>query len=225
MNDVTVEVDGLSGPMLLWERHFKTNPASTKQVNKGGGRMITAIDAYHQIKEATEEWGPMGKWGLRNITMNFMDEMASLSGEFFYPGGSFAVVNSIDTFTRPRNGTPRRDTDWGKKLQTDTITKALSYLGFNADVFFGMFDDARYVQERANEEKKKEETNTKALYDECLKVLEEKRPDMGTDGYNRYAESLKTISADYDRLSNALKILEAIVPAGQDMDSKGKKDD
>ena len=35
-----------------------------------------------------------------------------------------------------------------KKALTDAITKGLSYLGFNADVFLGMFDDNKYVSER-----------------------------------------------------------------------------
>jgi len=199
--------------MVLWNKHFKTDPKATKRVNKGGGRTITAIDAYHQIKEASKEWGPMGQWGLKSITITVTDEMASLSGEFFYPGGSFAIINSIDTFTRPRQGTPRRDTDWGKKLQTDTITKALSYLGFNADVFFGLFDDARYIEDRSREVAVAETKSKKALYDKCLAVLEERKGDMGTEAYGRYKESLGTISDDYDRMENALKILEAIIPA------------
>jgi hypothetical protein len=32
-----------------------------------------------------------------------------------------------------------------KKATTDALTKALSYLGFSADVFMGKFDDNRYV--------------------------------------------------------------------------------
>ena len=40
----------------------------------------------------------------------------------------------------------RPDTDWPKKLETNTISKALSKLGFNADVFMGQFDDGDYVQ-------------------------------------------------------------------------------
>lgn len=39
---------------------------------------------------------------------------------------------------------------------------------------------------------------------------------MGTEAYGRYKESLGTISDDYDRMENALKILEAIIPAVAD---------
>jgi len=37
-----------------------------------------------------------------------------------------------------------------KKATTDGITKCLSMLGFNADVFLGKFDDNKYVQELKN---------------------------------------------------------------------------
>ena len=219
MKTIEVEMDketiGHDRPvthMYIWDKHFKTDPAATKRVNKGGGRQITAIDAYHQIKEATEEWGPMGKWGLREIDVQVIDGMAHLTGEFFFPGGYFAMVNSIDTWMRPKNGNNRRDSDWGKKLQTDTMTKALSYLGFNADVFFGLFDDARYVEDRSKEVALAESKDRKVLYDKCLGVLEIKKDMMGKDAYSRYKESLGLISDETDRLDKALKILEAIIP-------------
>ena len=34
-----------------------------------------------------------------------------------------------------------------KKASTDALTKAFSYLGLNADVFLGMFDNNKYVSE------------------------------------------------------------------------------
>ena len=39
------------------------------------------------------------------------------------------------------------DADFAKKIETDALTKALSKLGFNADVFMGRFDDHKYVEE------------------------------------------------------------------------------
>jgi len=35
---------------------------------------------------------------------------------------------------------------YAMKVETDALTKALSKLGFNADVFMGMYDDHKYVQ-------------------------------------------------------------------------------
>ena len=37
------------------------------------------------------------------------------------------------------------DDDCIKKVATDALTKGLSKLGFNADVFMGRFDDNKYV--------------------------------------------------------------------------------
>ena len=37
--------------------------------------------------------------------------------------------------------------DVHKKLKTDALTKGLSELGFNSDIFEGKFDDNKYVQE------------------------------------------------------------------------------
>jgi hypothetical protein len=41
----------------------------------------------------------------------------------------------------------RVDDDAPKKALTDALTKALSHLGFNADVFMGMFDSNKYVKQ------------------------------------------------------------------------------
>ena len=39
------------------------------------------------------------------------------------------------------------DDEFAKKVQTNAITKGLSALGFNSDVFEGKFDDNKYVNE------------------------------------------------------------------------------
>jgi len=124
----------------LWEKVEKTNPKFTKTVAYGK-RKFTTIDAYYQIKMATELFGPYGSgWGIKDTEMQFIEigdsKMALYKGTFYYPGGEFPIYNSIFI----------RDDEWAKKLETDTLTKALSRLGFNADVFMGLFDDNRYVQ-------------------------------------------------------------------------------
>lgn len=40
-----------------------------------------------------------------------------------------------------------KDTDALKKARTDGTTKCLSLLGFNADIFLGLWDDSKYVAE------------------------------------------------------------------------------
>jgi len=43
------------------------------------------------------------------------------------------------------------DDNFAKKLETDTLTKAISKLGFNADIFMGKFDDVKYLAEVTKE--------------------------------------------------------------------------
>ena len=125
----------------LWQKIEKTDPKFTKKVAYGK-RHFTTIDAYYQIRRATELWGSYGTtWGLKDIDISFIDvkdiKMCVLKTEFFYPNGKFPMVNSIKV----------SDDEFLKKIYTDTLTKSLSYLGFNSDVFMGMFDNNRYVSE------------------------------------------------------------------------------
>ena len=128
--------------MELWDSVCLTDPAQTKRVNQRGG--FTAIGAQYQIREATKVWGPYGKaWGVRNcgyteIRNGEVLEEIALLADFFYPGGEFEIATDIAY--KPGN-------DTRKKLLTDLTTKALSKLGFNADVFMGLFDDNKYVNE------------------------------------------------------------------------------
>jgi len=208
MNDITVETNNLE----LFENWGKTDPAITKQVNKGGGRTITAVDAYQQIVIMTEKFGPMGKWGFRDTITEINDAsgMALFQATFFYPEGEFEIINSIDTWIRPRQGEPRRDPDWAKKLMTDCLTKAFSYLLMNADIFLGRFDDNRYVEERKKEIKSEREAENESLYKRALTTLEGKREIMGKEAYDKYKESLSLIKDNSTRLYNALKVINGI---------------
>lgn len=129
----------------LWNRVEKTDPTHTKKVEFG--RKFTAIDAMYQIKMATEQFGEAGTgWGW------------SFSEPLFPTGGTVVIKCTLwhsskgDTvehfgqaFLEDSKGKP--DKDAFKKAGTDGLTKCLSYLGFNADVFLGKFDDNKYVQE------------------------------------------------------------------------------
>ena len=146
----------------LWLSVEKTNTSQTKAV-RSGGRQITAIDAYSQLKKATELWGPYGSaWKLDNITHEELPAFANgtilvkTSGTFCYPGGCFPGFSSGELCykTKPKvgEGYIKIDSEIYKKNETDLITKCLSRLGFNADVFLGKFDDNKYVQGLKREE-------------------------------------------------------------------------
>ena len=152
--------------LALWNAVSRTDPAHTKTVTDRG-RRYTDIDPMYLIQRATELWGPYGStWGLRRIERAFFpfqgdplladskQRYCILSAEFFYPGGQFEIGNEMPLFSAKQH---LYDNDWLKKLETNTLSKALSKVGFGADVFLGKFDDARYVQ-MVNEEYRKQES-------------------------------------------------------------------
>lgn len=136
-----------------------------KQVTYGQ-RSYTTIDAYQQIKKATEIFGPFGVgWGISHI-----DKIAEIpvqkktndgvvtGTQLFLKVVMFYVWNGhgegVETHTVPLVQDIFVDAsgDSGKKMITDCITKFLSYLGFNFDVFQGRFDGNKMTGAKAKEE-------------------------------------------------------------------------
>jgi len=138
----------MSDNLKLWGAVEKTNPAYTKKANVKGNK-ITSIAPQYQVKNATEQFGAYGeKWGFKSIDLDY--SMLSIGlvifkGVFFFPGGEFPIINSIGAYKD--NAKTKIDDDFAKKVETDALTKALSKLGFNADIFMGLFDDTRYVND------------------------------------------------------------------------------
>ncbi len=139
--------------MDLWNRHCNTKREDTREV-KYGARKFTAIDAYSQVREATKEWGPYGnKWGVRREEYNTLtDENICLyQAELYYHEDgkecSLPISSDIELVRHLKESKVSYNADWSKKVKTDALTKGLSMLGFNADVFFGKFDDNKYVSE------------------------------------------------------------------------------
>jgi hypothetical protein len=153
----------------LWNKVEKTNPKYTKKA-KIGGNSITSIAPQYQIMNATEQFGVYGQtWGFKNIVFDYsitntpitidvqdyntkqVDKIQTILGlvgfkaTFFFPEGEFEITNSIKIFTDNKHS--KIDDNYAKKLETDALTKAISKLGFNADIFMGKFDDVRYVNE------------------------------------------------------------------------------
>ena len=174
----------------LWNSVEKTNPAYTKKA-KVGGMQITSISPQYQILNATEKFGSYGgTWGFKDIELDYsitntpvklsvqdwntkeienIDSILGLVGfkaTFFYPKGEFTITNSINIFTDNKHS--KIDDNYCKKIETDALTKALSKLGFNADIFLGKFDDVRYL-----EEVKKEFAPKQKLLDKGFKYLTE----------------------------------------------------
>ncbi len=139
--------------MEIWNAVSLTDPSHTKHVGQRGG--FTAIDAQYQIMMATEQFGPLGiGWGY-DVGAPLFTETLILVPVTLWHG------DRQNTFG-PQYGCAviqgqRPDADAPKKATTDAITKLLSHLGFNADVFLGKFDDSKYVEKAKQEVKKKRE--------------------------------------------------------------------
>jgi len=136
--------------LQFWRSVEKTNPKYTKKV-KIGARQFTTIDAAYQMRNFTAEFGMYGVgWGIDNERFTYQMEI----GHLLYQ----AELWFLDTTTETRctipmaagfvfkNQDDRIDRDHVKKVRTDAFTKEISKMGFNADIFMGMFDDNKYVQ-------------------------------------------------------------------------------
>lgn len=182
----------MSDNLKLWRSVEKTNPSYTKKANVGGNK-ITSISPQFQIMNATEKFGSYGaKWGFKDIHYDYsltntpiklkvvdyhskkecsVDTILGLVGfkaTFFYPSGEFEISNSIKIFMDKNHN--KIDDNYAKKLETDALTKALSKLGFNADIFLGKFDDVRYVQEMTEEFNKDSKTKQNLSNEEYLNL-------------------------------------------------------
>ena len=139
----------MTGNLRIWNAVEKTNPAHTKKVNQRGG--FTAISAAYQIMAATEQFGPIGiGWGYVSGDPIFHDALVTVPVTLWHGDRSntFGPMMGCEEW-KDKNG--RVDSDAPKKATTDAITKLLSQLGFNADVFLGKFDDNKYVRQMEQE--------------------------------------------------------------------------
>lgn len=142
----------MSENLKLWNSVETTDPNYTKTVDIGHG--FTAICAQYQRKNATETFGPFGKgWGVRSPEYQFIElsecKLLTYQAVFWYvlDGNEheFPICSSMKAEYTSNRGKLVVDEDCFKKVATSALTKGLSFLGFNADVFVGLFDDNQYV--------------------------------------------------------------------------------
>lgn len=134
----------------IWRQVEKTDPTHTKHVNQRGG--FTAVSANYQIMRATEVFGPIGEgWGYDAGTPIFQDTLMIVPVTMWHSGDRTRVFGPMYGCEEWKDKNGRVDSDAPKKATTDAITKLLSQLGFNADVFLGKFDDNKYVEQTRRE--------------------------------------------------------------------------
>lgn len=189
----------------LWNRHDVTDPSYTKKVTFG--RNYTAIDPQYQIYNATVEWGPYGSaWGIKDINYGIISNVEgvpyvqTIEAIFYYPDGEFPISSDIMFFEGKDKNIVK---DQRKKLLTDITTKALSKLGFNADIFLGFFDDSKYVQSV----KQDTTINTKVFNKANLKEYKESIRAM-LKNHDKPEDVTKKILEKYERIE---KKTEAIL--------------
>ena len=185
----------------LWNKVYKTNPDYTKKA-KIGGMTITSIAPQYQIMMVTEKFGVYGQaWGFKNIQLDYSlvekYDMVVFKGTFFFPDGEFEIINSIKLFMDRKK--EMLDDNFAKKIETDALTKAISKLGFNADIFLGKFDDIRYVEELKKEFAPKIEPKPKKEVQNWGKLLEAVtdgtvKKDVILGGYNLTKEQIEKIN-------------------------------
>ena len=163
----------MSTNMQIWEKVSTTDTRYTKAAEVGGQK-ITSLNGTAMIMKATEVFGPVGigfGWTVMEerfdpgaeMFVGEGDKRTSLGLElnhtikisfwFELDGkrGQIEQYGCTKYLYKSKYGTTT-DGEAPKKSLTDAIKKSLSMLGFSADVFLGMFDDAEYVNQLKDEE-------------------------------------------------------------------------
>jgi len=138
--------------MKIWDFLSKTNPEFTKPFSKFGGKTLTTIDPHYQIQMMTNAFGPVGKGWSYQVEYKYLDKLvfAEVSIQYFLDNKwyAFGPVSSVQSLAKKNGGL---DDEAPKKAMTDAMTKAFSHLGMSADVFLGMFENNKYVEDLKKE--------------------------------------------------------------------------
>ena len=133
----------------IWNEVKETDLRFTKKVSFGA-RSFTSIDAHYQIRRATEVFGPVGTgWGydVNYNTLTVGDKAFQFADVSIWISNRTAMYGPVRGCNLLVDAKGRVDDDAPKKALTDALTKTLSHLGFNSDVFMGMFDSNKYVKQ------------------------------------------------------------------------------
>lgn len=151
--------------LKLWKSVETTPPEHVKPATVSGQNRTT-VKAIFQKEKATEVFGIQGiKWGVV-VGSETYDRINLSNGEvmlqytavmfFNYEGdrGEIPIAAAIMESAVVKRGKPdqymRVDNEAIKKVRTDAMTKGLSELGFNADIFKGYYDNPNYSEYASN---------------------------------------------------------------------------
>ena len=139
-------MDGYADYQNLLANAMNDYNAKVSNAKETYATKLASVDAVRdQIEKATEVFGPVGVgwgWSVSDPILPNNDTVAFKIS--LWHGNKDQVVEQFGQAALTAGS--RADNDAFKKAVTDGLTKCLSYLGFNADVFLGKFDDSKYVQ-------------------------------------------------------------------------------
>lgn len=134
--------------MAIWDQLSESDPKYLKKISFGS-RSFTAIDPQYQVMKMTKEFGPVGEgWGwhstTRTVELSNGDSavLADVTVWHSSPSNSFGAFTGCRKFFDAAKG--RLAEDAPKMAITDGLTKALSHIGCDADVFLGKMDGNKY---------------------------------------------------------------------------------
>jgi len=193
----------------LWKAVQTTDLAFTKPSTSG--RSITTIDPQYQLREATNQFGPFGiGWGIKPDTVKISYKTLGTNELLMYDAVMFynyegeegllniSSVQKIAYITKNGQGYLKIDDDAQRKAETNAVSKGLSRIGFNADIFLGMFEDQDYIAqisvEQAIEKSEDKESEIELQCGEIKKYMEE-----SIKAYNVKEIDIKSVSRMYKK--------------------------
>jgi hypothetical protein len=190
--------------MHIWNAVEATDPAKTKSFTRAGGFKGTATNATWLAMRATEMFGPCGiGWGAKVIDERLLDgapfqktpshcaKIHRVHIKLWYVldgvRGEIEHFGQTEFCGERADGRLYTDEEAPKKSLTDAMTKALSMLGFAADIHMGLFDDHKYV----NEAREKFATNGNGHASSSVSVLAYVKEALDIIAKSESAEKLK----------------------------------
>lgn len=163
----------MSDNKALWKRAFMTDPRAVKPIT-GKSYKGNSPKPYWIVERLTDEFGPCGiGWGFNIVSERFerFSDTESLHVAvvrlwYVMDGkrGEFEQVGQTRSSYVTSKGLFMVDEDAPKKSVTDALVKCASYLGFAGDIFSGMWDDSKYVENAAAEYISKEKAEARAAW-------------------------------------------------------------
>lgn len=231
--------------LKLWDSVAKTDPAYATDV-KGGGFSYTSANAYWQIRRATEKWGPCGtgwsvshkgqvvsasdneKVWVEDVTITYRDEETGQTASVTQYG-----VAKFCYMTSGASGYFKVDEQAPKKALTNGISKALSMLGFSADLWLKYYNSKEYIESvREDFERDAEQQKESAVFKRLTVILHHAGADAAsqdeeflcrfwTDGKYGIADTLDNLEVAREVLQGQAKKISEF-PAAKHLEEARK---